>query len=295
MIQNNIVLWIAKAIIRHNQLKLRRHMQNQTGKSPSNVFKLFPDTEDKAQDEHAIIGHFYDYFEPILALNDDWKQECFSLRHQIYCEELGFEKACKECMECDNYDGYAHSCLIQHFPTMATAGTIRVIAPRKADDVLPMEHYYKKRGISLDIEPSSFAREEIAEISRIAISELFRRREIDRHKCSATGAINRATYSEIEQRCFPLIAVGLYLSSAAICRVLGVQHAFAMMEPELERSVKFVGVACEQIGDPIEYHGIRTPYYINPNSLSGLSPAFFALINSIEKTYRDNLAQVNES
>jgi N-acyl amino acid synthase of PEP-CTERM/exosortase system len=64
----------------------------------------------------------------------------------------------------------------------------------------------------------------------------------------------------------------------------GVKHAFVMMEPRLARSMKFVGIKFVQIGEPIEYHGLRAPYYINPEIfLENLSSGFKSLFKEIQK------------
>ena len=64
------------------------------------------------------------------------------------------------------------------------------------------------------------------------------------------------------------------------------------MEPRLARSMKFVGIKFQQLGEPIDYHGVRAPYYINPEMfLSNLSPGFKSLYKAIED---DISKQLNE-
>lgn len=251
----------------------------------SNVINMFAnDRSDKQQ--HPIIGHFFNYFEPFVAATPQQIADAQMLRYQVYCNELGYEKSQRDGLERDQFDAYAHSLLIKHFPTDNYAGTIRLIQPKDSKQLLPIEHHYGSGLVDLDIPSNRFNAIETCEISRIAISKLFRRRTVDSHTGSETGVINRETYSEVEVRCFPLIAVGLYLSAAALCRVKGIQHAYAMMEPELARSAQYIGVSCQQIGPYIDFHGHRAPFYIDPNALSSLSPAFLALITAIESQLR---------
>jgi hypothetical protein len=48
--------------------------------------------------------------------------------------------------------------------------------------------------------------------------------------------------------------------------------------------MKFVGIKFVQIGEPIEYHGLRAPYYINPEIfLENLSSGFKSLFKEIQK------------
>jgi N-acyl amino acid synthase of PEP-CTERM/exosortase system len=72
------------------------------------------------------------------------------------------------------------------------------------------------------------------------------------------------------------------MSAASIAIDSGIEHAYVMMEPRLARSMKFIGIKFIQIGEPIEYHGLRVPYYINPQIfLDNLSPSFTYLYNSV--------------
>lgn len=255
-------------------------------KSPqNNIIDLF---KNKGDAKHPIIDHFFNYFDPRMVENDVEQDACYALRHQVYCQELRHEAANPDNLETDAFDAYSHSCLIQHMPSGYYAGTIRVIHPQTNQQRLPIETYYEHNQPKLTIHPGEFKRGEVAELSRIAIPDLFRRRTIDRHPGSGTGVINTQSYSEVEVRCFPLIAVGLYLSAAAICRAKGITHAFAMMEADLARSAEFIGFNCEQIGEYTELHGSRAPYYINPNSMPKLRPAFYALIKEIEKSFQSS-------
>lgn len=248
----------------------------------SNVVELFAQGEEHDDSKHPIIAHFFNYFQTLPVLSDEHKQACYKMRYDVYCRELQHEMPTRQPVEKDRYDEYSHACLIQHHPTQAYAGSIRVIHPKNNDHILPIEKYYRDKRQELSIDPASFQRREVAELSRIAISDMFRRRAIDSHLGAATGVLNTQSYSEVEIRCFPLIAVGLYLSAAAICRQNGIKHAFAMMDADLVRSADFIGVQCQQIGEYVDHHGLRAPYYINPYSLSSLSPAFFALIHEIQ-------------
>lgn len=122
----------------------------------------------------------------------------------------------------------------------------------------------------------------------MAVPSEFRRRKTDKYDGAATGAINEAVYSEKELRCFPFIAVGLYLSAASVTIEKGIKHVFVMMEPRLARSMKFVGINFQQIGPVVDYHGKRAPYHIDPHSLyKTLSPGFKVLFANIEQQFKD--------
>jgi N-acyl amino acid synthase of PEP-CTERM/exosortase system len=64
----------------------------------------------------------------------------------------------------------------------------------------------------------------------------------------------------------------------------GVKHVYVMMEPRLARSMKFVGINFVQLGEAIDYHGLRAPYYINATIfMENLSPGFKCLYKEIYK------------
>lgn len=156
------------------------------------------------------------------------------------------------------------------------------------DEQLPIEKYCLNSITRKDLDPSQFDRRDICEISRLAVPKEFRRRVMDKFAGAGVAVINEHTYSEKEVRCFPFIAVGLYLAAAALAIEEDIKHAYVMMEPRLARSMKFIGIKFEQIGPVVEYHGKRAPYYINQNLLrKSLRPGFAKMLadilDSIEK------------
>lgn len=235
-------------------------------------------------DRHAkvIAGHFSEYLQPQVAKTTAERNSAFGIRHNVYCEELKFEEERDDKLETDEFDDQSILCLIQHRATGRYAGTVRMVYSRQPGQLLPLEKYCLDSINHQTLTPTNFPRHEICEISRLAVPAEFRRRQTDKHKGSEIGVINEEVYSEKELRCFPFIAVGLYLSAAAVVMKAGVKQVFVMMEPRLARSLNFVGIKFTQIGPVVEYHGKRAPYHIDPYSLfDTLSPGFKVLFNNI--------------
>ena len=233
---------------------------------------------------NQISQHFSEYLHPVVAFSDDLQSESYKIRHNVYCEELKFEETRSNYQETDDFDEHSAHCLIKHIPTGSYAGTVRIVRTKSVDQLLPIEKYCISSIDEKSVHPSDFPREQICEISRLAIPAKFRKRATDKFSGSATGAINEHIYSERELRCFPFIAVGLYLSAASITAHYGIQHCFVMMEPRLARSLRFVGIPFQQVGPVVEYHGKRAPYYISRKLLmEGLSPGFKKMLQNIEK------------
>ena len=237
----------------------------------------------------TVARHFSSYLRPLIATTTKLCDESYKIRNDVYCDELKFLDTGCSGLEVDNFDKYATHCLIQHIPTGRFSGTVRVVRPENNRHTIPLQNFCAN-SISKDkINPADFAPHEICEISRLAVPSDFRKRKADNFKGAATGVINQQIYSENELRCFPFIAVGLYLSAASIVLENEIKHTFVMMEPRLARSMKFIGIQFEQIGPAINYHGKRAPYYINPPLLmENLTPGFQVMLRDIRESLNDS-------
>ena len=239
-----------------------------------------------------IAEHFTQFLQPQIAISDELKAEVFKIRHQVYCEELAFEPEKEERQEYDEFDPQSLFALIKHKPTGIYTSCVRIVKSKNTEELLPIEKYCINAIEDQQLHPKNFKREEIGEISRLAVKADFRRRRTDQFKGSAIGAISETTYSETELRCFPFIAIGLYMAAATLAIDTGTKHVYVMMEPRLARSMKFVGINFHQLGKAIDYHGLRAPYYINPQIfMENLTPGFKSLYFAIEKDLRQQLLE----
>lgn len=236
------------------------------------------------QEVKRISKYFSNYFQPVIANNQKEVAGAHKIRHDVFCKELALFEATSSNYESDQYDNYSMQCLIEHQRTGAYAGTVRLIMPTSDDDSLPIENVALASITETKYLPSNFNRDEVCEISRIAIPREFRRRKMDKFKGAANAGINEETYSEQELRCFPLIAVGLYMSTAALALKQGKKHAFFMVEPRLAKSMRYIGIKLIKIGNEFEYVGTRAPYYINNEDfLNHISPSFKFMMEQFMK------------
>ncbi|MCW8091303.1 PEP-CTERM/exosortase system-associated acyltransferase [Alteromonas sp. ASW11-130] len=252
----------------------------------SSIGKLYRSYRQYGESKY-IARHFSSYLEPVIASSPSLEEMSYRIRHNVYCDELNFEEARESGMETDEFDDYSLHCLIKHTTTDEYAGTVRLVRPTQEGQELPIEKYCISSINNDSLNPRNFNRLNICEISRLAVPKRFRRREMDKYDGAAVGVINQQTYSELELRCFPFIAVGLYFAAAATAIERDVQHAYVMMEPRLARSMSFVGIKFEQIGPVINYHGRRAPYYINqPLLQNSLKPNFAVMLHQIREQIR---------
>lgn len=249
----------------------------------------------KANNEAGSIAeHFTQFLQPEIALTPELREEVFKIRHNVYCEELEFEDVKEGGMEKDDFDDQSIFTLIKHKPSDKYTSCVRLVRSRSEEELLPIEKFCLNSIENKSLSPQNFPRSEVCEISRLAVKADFRRRKADKFKGSAIGVISEETYSETELRCFPFIAIGLYMAAATMAIDSGMKHVYVMMEPRLARSMKFIGITFQQLGKPIDYHGIRAPYYINPEIfMTNLSSGFAALYLSIEKDINKQLKQMD--
>lgn len=237
-----------------------------------------------------FAGHFNHYLHCRVADSPEMREHVHRIRHNVYCEELGFEPLQPNGMEMDEFDKFARFCAVEHRSTNKFTGCVRLVLPNHDHQQLPIEKYCADAIEQTHLMPSNFPRHKICEISRLAVPAEFRRRKSDKYEGSATGAIDETTYTDAESRCFPFISVGLYLSAAAVGINLGVEHFYVMMEPRLARSMRLVGIPFKQIGPTVEYHGKRAPYYICPKLfLLNLKPGFKMMYQNIEQCVREEM------
>lgn len=237
-----------------------------------------------SNDAKAISEHFSQYLRPQIASSDELKHAVYRLRHEVYCEELHFEDIKESYEESDTFDERSVHCFVRHLTSQKLAGTVRMVECRNAGDKLPIEEFCSHSFEHPELIPTNFPRDSICEISRLAVPSYFRKRAIDQFKGAATGAINESIFSETELRCFPYIAICLYMAATSMALQAGRINGFVMMEPRLARSLTFVGIHFVQIGKLIEFHGQRAPFYINARQIrDNLSPGYIKLLDSVER------------
>ncbi|MGQ8364379.1 PEP-CTERM/exosortase system-associated acyltransferase [Glaciecola sp. 1036] len=245
--------------------------------------KKVVDAYNKAKEAKQLAQHFCEYFHSEIAESQEDLDKCYRIRHEVYCEEMNYLPLCEDKLEKTSVDEHSQHYIIQHKYSRHFAGTVRLVYTDNDEQQLPIEQFCKDSITNEKLHPNAFPRNQICEISRLAVPASFRRRRMDKFKNAATGGINEYEYSEEELRCFPFVAIGLYLAAGAAALRTGRYHVFVMMEPRLARNMKFVGIKFNQIGDTVNYHGKRAPYYIDARIFKKqLKTAFKNMLAMIE-------------
>jgi N-acyl-L-homoserine lactone synthetase len=200
----------------------------------------------------------------------------YRLRYKVYCEEWGFEKKENhpDGLEMDIYDRNSIHFLVKDAEDK-DIGTIRLIL--NSNDGFPVERY-----CGVDINGTGIRRERIAEISRLAISKSYRRRAEDRYiygpdeerrtiggfefngpiyKRRFTDRYSNRGLNKINDRrrrheVLMSLCKAVYIES----KDRGLAYWYAIMTKGLHSLLGRYGFLFEPAGEPVDYHGIRTPY-----------------------------------
>jgi N-acyl amino acid synthase of PEP-CTERM/exosortase system len=230
---------------------------------------------------------FETYFHVVTANSGPMLEEVFRLRHQVYCEELGFEPQRASRLEHDEYDKRSIHCLLFHKASKTYIGCSRLILADSNEPEAPFP-FELTCGKSLRWSFDSSAgtgRERYGEISRLAIIATFRRFPRNEVAVADGGSEDFYDGDEDEKHLFPTISLGLYLAMTAIVLNQGLKGVFAMMEPRLARRLRRLGILFEQVGEAVEHHGLRGPFLIHSDSiLNTLKPDCRALLGKIQNS-----------
>jgi N-acyl amino acid synthase of PEP-CTERM/exosortase system len=232
-----------------------------------------------------IINQFFRHFRVVPAETIALLREAYRIRYEVYCRELGYERAeaHPDGMESDEHDRHSRHCLLQHRASGKFAGCVRLILqdPENPDALFPFE---SNCGHSLNrdiIDPARLPRDSFGEVSRLTVTAAFRRRAGEKHDPHGDVA-TRPSAAGADRRGFSHIAVGLYLAGAALGLRCGLSGVFVMMEPRLARHLQHYDIHFTPVGEIVDYHGRRGPFYISrEHLLERLSPPLAGLLAQI--------------
>ncbi len=224
---------------------------------------------------YPLSENFLRYFDVEFAASPEQLAQVFAIRYRVYCEEFSYEpaEAFPDRQESDEFDADSLHALVWHKSSGLAAGCVRLVATTgdSGADPLPFE---KNCAGSLDqeyIDSLSLQRQKVCEISRLAVDGAFRRRSGEQD--TRYGEVEGLDLSQQERRTFSLIAVTCFLAATALTEISDRTNVFAMMEPFLPRLLQRSGIDFRRVGQDIDYHGMRAPYFVTTQSaLEGMRP-----------------------
>lgn len=231
---------------------------------------------------------FKQYFEIVPAFSSALKDEVYRVRHEVYCEHLGFEPVRPDRRETDEHDDNSLHLLMRSVKTNEFIGCTRIVRPRPGDPhyQLPFEKICATLLDRSIIDPAKLPRDHIAEVSRLAVIAGYRRR-----KGEANSPVGLDDTQGLPR--FPYIPIGLYLGTTELARLNGITTLFVLTEERLASHFGKLGVKLQVIGSPVEHHGTRTPSMMNVNAIindirSIIRPLYHTIAADIGKALHEN-------
>jgi N-acyl amino acid synthase of PEP-CTERM/exosortase system len=225
------------------------------------------------------------YFTVLQADTPALLDAVHALRYQVYCVEHPFERLSDHAdgRETDSYDSHSAHAVLRYNPTGAVVGCVRLILPQADRGVAALPIHELLTGEArARLERCDPTR--TAEISRYAVSRMFRRRAGDDEYPDVHMADLPA--NEV-RRLVPHVSLGLMRGISALAAAEGITTLCAAMAPALIRLFERLGAGFEPLGPVIDYHGPRQPCLADCEGLlAGLAARQSQYYELIEATYR---------
>ena len=235
------------------------------------MYKQFP----------SITEAFLNYFDVDLVASEKQMDQVTRLRYRVYCEEFGYEpaEAFPDKREMDDFDNHSMHCLVTHKRSKRAASCVRMICASD-EHMSPIEHFCLENIYVEYMDSLTDNRDELCEISRLAVDAAFRHRPGKKH--TRIGEYDAMDCCHQEQRTFSLVAVAGFLAAAAMTDISGRTNVFTMMEANLPRLLRRAGIPVAQAGNAMDYHGERSPYFISTQlTLDNMREDLHGLYDSI--------------
>lgn len=205
-----------------------------------------------ATDSPSFATRFNHHFELHAGTSHRVQSMAARVRHQVYCEELGWEPTAASAEEKDSFDERSAHIVICDRTNGEPVACVRLILDDGIGGGLPFELVCRDvLDPRLDADRPT-DREHIAEVSRLAVVARMRRRATDRAEGAALTIGNATRYSFASVLCFGVVAMA---------KAMGVKRVYLMTERTLFLMFKRIGLATVQVGGEVEHKGVRIPSF----------------------------------
>lgn len=206
---------------------------------------------------------YHKTFALVHAEMDIQKTQAYRLRYRVYCEEHGIDYAAEtgSHLDQDYYDDHAEHYLLIHRKTGKTAGTLRLVLPRKlrAKESFPSQEYCDHPLLQTTDKIGG-----LCEISRFCMAPEFRRRPEDGRFLSAFSdqdAID--ALPPFTRRTIPYAPAALLTGAMEAALQNRIMDCIWMVEPEHLQSLDQIGFSYRCLGPHLDYQGGVQPIIFN--------------------------------
>ena len=239
----------------------------------------------------------YDRFRFGQVTDDDVLKDTFRMRYEVYVDEFGFEDEADHPngLETDAYEKESihFACLNE---TDSVVATIRLVLHSAKG--FPIEHATK-----LNFPGEKPGPDKTGEISRLTVTKDLRRRKedgmygVESYLKKKEGGVlpdDGSIPKEMQGRKNPIIVLGLYQVMFHESLRQGLTHWYMITEKKIFYTLKKYGFLFHQIGEPVQYHGERIPYFADIHKLlvnlkqtdAGM---YDLMLNELEESYRPDI------
>lgn len=229
-------------------------------------------------------SYLVNYFNLKLLHSCDDIKDIYNIRKSKNSDEFHFiepEAYSKE-HNIDYFDQYSTHLLIEHKNTHLLSSCIRIV-PAVIDGQsrnLPIETHYYNELDSLARQDLKQSREKLCEISRLAINA---------HRTEQNSLITQNKYLTLEKSEYTklqTLAISTFLAASIVALEYGFSRAYLMMEPFLVRRLSLLDIPLLQVGNEVDFQGLRAPYLVEFESIekhtkSRLATLYRAIENCI--------------
>ena len=197
------------------------------------------------EEAFTVARDFSERYQILIANNDELRSDVYRLRHQVFCEKLGYPMDHRDGLESDEYDRDSLHVLLRERVSQTPVGCFRLVMPQRSGRIwLPFDLY----GVP-HIDRSLFNWNHVnharsVEVSRLALN-------------APSG--NLATTAK-QGPGTPFLATTLFYGVIAMIVRLNVENVFMVIEPSLGRLTARFGITLDQISPPFEYYGKRAAF-----------------------------------
>jgi N-acyl amino acid synthase of PEP-CTERM/exosortase system len=228
------------------------------------------------------LAAFHHLFRVVHANTSSLRDICYQLRHNVYCEEFGFEPVSSDGLECDEWDDVSIHCLIQNVVNGEYVACARLIVPAfpRPGMPLPFERVCKQCFLEALPDSTPPARS-VAEVSRLAILADYRRTAVVREIVGRESP----THDSASQ---PTVLSGLLLGLLALGQQHGIQTAYMLIERRLARYLRsMMGFRTNIVAGPVEHNGARLLAMLKvEETIAGLNELIQAVFEDIVASLR---------
>jgi N-acyl amino acid synthase of PEP-CTERM/exosortase system len=202
---------------------------------------------------------FDDFFEALLADDEESRDVHHRLRYEVYCRETGFENASEfpDGRERDEFDGSAAAFLVRSRVSGDWIATMRLVVGQV--EQLPISQF-------LDPEERK-ATVTAGEISRFCVSSRYRRRTSQEVRIARTSSspVPGSVGSLLESR-DPWILIGLLRAVRQYTDERSISRCLFLAADSMASAVRAAGFSISEAGPEVEHRGWRRAYRFHWNA-----------------------------